>query len=283
VEAHRETSDRRDPCASSTKIWEHDCDVAKKHLDFEQSTFFIGRRRNIVHTNVVDGFREPASALFTSRRDELELVAAAAAGQEQAFRILVERHSPRILTVTWRITRNREDARDVMQETFLKAFRYLNRFQAKSLFSTWLTRIAINEALIWLRKRRWAREVSTVVPTEDEKNTLEIADSSPTPETTYSQLERALLLSDAMKQLPPEVRRTIELRDIRGLSTEETARTLGVSVSAIKGRLFHGRKRLRQRLMSRLDANRCFSRHSTANITGDSLRYLTNSETFFKS
>jgi len=208
-----------------------------------------------VRTNVVNGFHEPASALLASRRDESELVAAAAAGQEQAFRILVERHSRKILTVTWRITRNREDARDLTQETFLKAFRYLNRFQGKSLFSTWLTRIAINEALIWLRKRRSAHEASTVVPTEDEKNTLEIADSSPTPEMMYSQRERALLLSDAMKQLPQEVRRTMELRDIRGLSTEETARTLGVSVSAIKGRLFHGRRRLRQRLMSRLDVN----------------------------
>lgn len=215
-------------------------------------------------TNLIKDLHERARAISASRQDDLELVAAAVGGQKEAFGILAERHSRKILTVAWRITGNREDARDVMQETLVKAFRYLNRFQGKSCFSTWLTRIAINEGLMWLRKRRCVHEVSTVPNDGDKSMALEMMDSSPTPETAYSHQERAQLLSDAMKQLTPGVRRAIELRDIRGLSTEETARILGVSVPAVKGRVFHGRQRLRQRLISRLDDNRALTKQTTA-------------------
>lgn len=200
-------------------------------------------------TSLVNNFHRRATAppRVPPEQDDATLVAAAVSGQDQAFGVLFRRHSRRILAAAWRITGNREDARDVAQETFVKAFRYLESFERKSSFSTWLTRIAINEALMWLRRRRWLSDASTTVPIEDEKTAFprEIPDSGPGPETSYSQQERALLLSKAINRLTPGVRKAIELRELAELSTEETARALGISVQAVKSRLFHGRRKLR--------------------------------------
>ena len=178
------------------------------------------------------------------------LVATAQMGDEQAFETLVKRHRPRIFAIALRYTRAREDAEDVVQQTFQKTFVCLNNFEGKSSFSTWLTRIAINAALMWLRKARAQREVHL-----DDWNTeegaglyFEVADASPDPEATYMQREEARILSIAIRRLTPRMRSVLELKELRELSGRETARQMGLSVSAVKARVFHGRKKLRKHI-----------------------------------
>jgi RNA polymerase sigma-70 factor (ECF subfamily) len=177
------------------------------------------------------------------------LVAAAKRGDAQAFEGLVFRHEQRVLATAKRITNNREDAEDVAQESFHKAFLHLNNFQEKSRFSTWLTRIAMNEALMLLRRRRGGLEVLPESPDDGVKSGSEaFVDQSPNPEESCWRRERAQLLTEAINRLGPKVRSTILLRDIEERSAEETAQILGTSTSAVKGRVFHGRRKLRTTL-----------------------------------
>jgi RNA polymerase sigma-70 factor (ECF subfamily) len=176
------------------------------------------------------------------------LVVAAKTGDELAFETLVKRLQKRIFALALRYTRVREDAQDVAQQTFHKAFVYLQKFEGKSSFSTWLTRIAINEALMLLRRGRAKREVSIVDSSRDEETSFAIPDASPDPEAKYLQLERVRILYGAMGQLRPKTRRAIELRELGELTAQETARRLGPSISAAKARVFHGRRTLRQAL-----------------------------------
>jgi RNA polymerase sigma-70 factor (ECF subfamily) len=185
------------------------------------------------------------------------LVLAAKDGNQRAFEVLVERHQQRMLAFARRYTRVREDAEDVVQQTFQKAFIHLNKFQGKSSFSTWLTRIAINEALMLMRRGRALREIP-VDDVHDQRgaaSAMEIPDASPDPETSYLRRERVQILSETLGNLRPGMRKAIELRDLAELSTEETARRMGVSVAAVKGRLFHARKKLRERLSRCLESN----------------------------
>jgi RNA polymerase sigma-70 factor (ECF subfamily) len=177
------------------------------------------------------------------------LVAAAKRGDAQAFEGLVFRHEQRVLATAKRITNNREDAEDVAQESFHKAFLHLNNFQEKSRFSTWLTRIAMNEALMLLRRRRGGLEVLPESPDDGVKSGSEaFVDQSPNPEESCWRRERTELLAEAINRLGPKVRSTILLRDIEERSAEETAQILGTSTSAVKGRVFHGRRKLRTTL-----------------------------------
>jgi RNA polymerase sigma-70 factor (ECF subfamily) len=182
--------------------------------------------------------------------DDAMLVAEARKGQATAFVILVERHERRILAVARRFTRTKEDAEDVVQQSLQKAFFHLYQFEGRSSFSTWLTRIAINEARMLQRRSRVLREVSIDDSDahEETARALEIPDSSPDPESSYSQRERERMLSLAINELPPRTRRAIQLHELDERSTEEAARIMGISVSALKGRMFHGRKKLRERL-----------------------------------
>jgi RNA polymerase sigma-70 factor, ECF subfamily len=182
--------------------------------------------------------------------EDIMLVAAAKSGSSPAFEVLVERHAWRILRVAQRVTGNREDAEDIVQQSFQKAFVHLREFEGRSSFSTWLTRVAINEALMLQRKSRGLREVSI-----DDSNAnaetappLEIPDTSPDPEAGYSQLEWGRVLSSAMNELPPGIRKAIQLRELDELSTRETARIMGLSIPAVKSRVFHGRRKLRETL-----------------------------------
>ena len=181
---------------------------------------------------------------------ESALVAAAKSGDGQAFEVLVKRHQRTILAIAVRYTRTQHDGEDVTQQTFQKAFLYLHRFEGKSSFSTWLTRIAINEALMFLRRGRGRREVSIedFINRNGAASRLEILDSASDPETSYLQQEDRRILSAAMEKLRPGLRRAMELRELAELSTAETARRLGVSVAAVKARLFHGRRKLREAL-----------------------------------
>jgi RNA polymerase sigma-70 factor (ECF subfamily) len=175
------------------------------------------------------------------------LVATAKSGENQAFGILFERHHRRIYGLVLRYVRIREDAEDIVQQTFQKAYISLHRFEGRSSFSTWLTSIAINETLMLLRRNRARREVAIDESgnPEETPRCLSICHSGIGPEAGYLQEEAAEILSAAMNHLTPRVRKAIELRELGELSTRETARRMGLSVPAVKARIFHGRKRLR--------------------------------------
>jgi RNA polymerase sigma-70 factor (ECF subfamily) len=185
---------------------------------------------------------------IAGQNEETALVLAAKSGDGHAFEILIERHQQKILAVVRRFTRIREDAEDIVQQSFQKAFVHLHRFEEKSRFSTWLTRIAINEALMFLRRGRSLREVSIddLSGNEEASVGLEIPDSRADPEVTFLQCERSRILSAAMDRLTPGTRKAIELRELSELSIQEAARVMGLSVAAVKGRVFHGRKKLHQ-------------------------------------
>src|SRR3989441_11890766 len=200
----------------------------------------LGQLRNEIGNRGVTSSSDAAA-------DE-ELVAAAKNGDELGFECLAKRHQRRIFALAFRYTRVREDAEDIVQETFRKAFVHLQKFEGKSSFSTWLTRIAINEALMSLRRRRALHEVLADDSSGDNGTTpgLDLADASPDPEASYLQKEGARILSAAIRHLRPGMRRAVELRELGDLSTQETARRMGLSVAAIKGRVFHARKELRK-------------------------------------
>jgi RNA polymerase sigma-70 factor (ECF subfamily) len=159
----------------------------------------------------------------------------------------------------------REDAEDIVQQSFQKAFVYLHKFEGKSSFSTWLTRIAINESLMLLRHGRALREVLVDDHSEADGNaaSLEMPDSRPDPEASYLQRERTQILSETLGNLRPGMRRAIELRELAELSTEETARRMGVSVGAVKARLFHARKKLQEKLSRYMKSNSTHGKNAT--------------------
>ena len=185
---------------------------------------------------------------IAGRDEEAALVLAAKRGDGHAFEILIERHQRRILAIARRFTRIREDAEDIVQQSFQKAFVHLHTFEGKSSFSTWFTRIAINEALMLLRRGRAIRAISIDDLSGNEENALglEMPDSRAGPESAFLQDERSRILSKAMDKLTPGIRTAIELRELGELSTEEAARVMGLSVEAVKGRVFQGRKKLHQ-------------------------------------
>src|SRR5882762_1609842 len=175
------------------------------------------------------------------------LVAATKRGDAQAFGELVIRHRQKVVSVAQRITNNREDAEDVAQESFHKAFLHLHDFQEKSRFSTWLTRIAMNEAFMLLRRRRGIFEVLPENPDDDLKSSSEaFVDQRPNPEESCWRRERMELLTEAINRIGPTIRTTILLRDIEERSVKETAQILGASITAVKARVFQGRRKLRE-------------------------------------
>lgn len=181
------------------------------------------------------------------------LVAAAKRGRRAAFDQLCEYSSRKILRTTYRITRNQEDAEDALQDAFLKAFVHLKDFDGRSNFSTWLTRIAINSALMILRKRRNGREISVdeFAERSEAGPVWEISDPSPGPETHYAQEEREKLLWCAIEQLRPSLRKVIEFQLSRDCPMRKTAGTIGISVCAAKSRLFHAKSALRKSLRAK--------------------------------
>src|SRR3954453_4275958 len=186
----------------------------------------------------------------TGNMDELALVDAAKKGDIKAFEELVRRYDRNVFRIAQHITQNREDAEDVVQDAFLKAYGNLAQFQGQSKFYTWLVRIAVNEALMKLRRRRPERTVSLDQDVETDEDTIprEVADWSPNPEQQYNQAELRELLQKTIQGLPSGFRTVFVLRDVEGLSTEETAEALGLSIPAVKSRLLRARLQLRERL-----------------------------------
>ena len=176
------------------------------------------------------------------------LVKATRAGDLLAFDKLVGTYQGKLLHVALRITRNRQEAEDVVQKSFLQAFAHLNTFQGGSKFSTWLMRIAINEALMNLRKKHRSPEVSLDECSETEEGWLcrEVPDNRATPEESCCQQELYRLLTGVIEQLRPSYRVIVQLRYVKGFSAGETSRCLGLPVSTVKTRLHRARLQLRK-------------------------------------
>jgi RNA polymerase sigma-70 factor (ECF subfamily) len=181
---------------------------------------------------------------------DVALVNSARGGDVHAFETLVNKYDRQIFRIAQHITQNKEDAQDVVQDAFLKAYEKLEQFQGNSKFYTWLVRIAVNESLMRLRKRRTGKMVSIDDDIETEEGSVprDLADWSPNPEQNYGQAELAEILRKTIQGLPHGFRIVFVLRDVDGLSTEETAETLGLSVPAVKSRLLRARLQLRERL-----------------------------------
>ncbi len=184
---------------------------------------------------------------------EGKLITAAKAGHGAAFGVLCERHAEMILRVTFRITRNREDAEDAVQDSFVSAFVHLTNFDERSRFATWLTRIAINSALGQLRKKRGIREIpmDEPSPASESRPHLEIPDRAPDPEENYSLRERSQIVGSAVGRLRPRSRKVVEVHQLGEFSVKETAQILGISIAAAKARMFHARAALRRMPMLR--------------------------------
>src|SRR5258705_10251336 len=183
-------------------------------------------------------------------RGEHEVLVAAKRGDSAAFEILCKQSANTVFRIARRMMRSKEDAEDVMQESLQLAFIHLKSFKGGSRFSTWLSRIAINASLMKLRRKQhlWDVSLDGSAETEEPSFQLDVEDEGPNPEQLYAHKERQRILFEAMNELTPGMRKAIELRELGERSTEETARILGISISAVKARVFHGRKKLRERL-----------------------------------
>jgi len=181
---------------------------------------------------------------------DVALVAKVREGDVSAYDTLVRKYERQLFRIAQHITQNREDAEDVMQDAFLKAYEKLDQFQGNSKFYTWLVRIAVNESLMRLRKRRTGKMVSIDEDIETDEGSVprDLADWASDPEQNFSQAELGEILRKTIQGLPPGFKVVFELRDVQGLSTEDTAEALGLSVPAVKSRLLRARLQLRERL-----------------------------------
>ena len=179
--------------------------------------------------------------------DEL-LVSAARSGDSHAFAELGKRHSQKLLHRAYRITDDWQDAEDVVGGLLMKAFTHLNTFECRASFSTWLTRIAINSALMLLRKKQRFRTITidNSMSGEGLGETFELPDHRDDPEQHYAKCQTGDKLREAIQRMPPKYREVVELRQISDLSVKEIARSLRISVTAVKSRLFRARNQLRR-------------------------------------
>jgi RNA polymerase sigma-70 factor (ECF subfamily) len=191
----------------------------------------------------------------TSQLSEVELIAAAQAGRQDAFTEIVERHSGTVYNLALRLMNDPQEAEDVLQETFISAFRALGRFQGRSQLSTWLYRIAYNAALMRLRKRRVpVQSLDEARETEDGEwmPPRQLVDWTALPDELLLSKEFRGKLDAALASLPESLRSVFVLRDIEGLSTTETAAVLGLTETNTKVRLHRARLALRERLTTYL-------------------------------
>jgi RNA polymerase sigma-70 factor, ECF subfamily len=186
----------------------------------------------------------------TEMSDEM-LVSMAKSGDANAFVELSKRHAGKVFQSAYRITRNRQDAEDALQDSFLRAFLHVKDFQERSSFSTWLTRIAMNSALMMLRKKRHGCEISIDSADGHDRNfeTRELMSPIEDPESRYVRRERERELREAIVRLPQVFRDVVELQQAREYSTREIAQALGISVPAAKSRMSRAKSALRTSLL----------------------------------
>lgn len=182
--------------------------------------------------------------------DDIVLVHATKAGDVTAFEELVKRYDRKLFRIAQHLTHNKEDAQDVVQDAFLKAFQHLGQFREDAKFSTWLIRITFNQCMMLLRKRRVTKEQSmdNDGPTQEDSRTMEVPDWVPNPEELYRTVELQGILRNNLQKLNPGLRVVFVLRDIEGLTLEQTAEALDLSLAAIKARSRRARMQLRARL-----------------------------------
>jgi RNA polymerase sigma factor (sigma-70 family) len=194
------------------------------------------------------------SSVLSGRSSDESLVRAAKQGEASAFGELCDRHHRKVYRTAYRIIRNHEDAEDAVQDSFIRAFMHLAEFDERAQFSTWLVRIAINSALMILRKKNQKRDVSLDQSDAEGKTELplQIPDVRPGPEEHYLRSERRRMVRHAIGRLRPRVRRVIQISQLDECSVKETAFKLGISTSATKSLLLRGRASLRK--MSILNA-----------------------------
>src|SRR5215470_2948118 len=223
-------------------------------------------------TNLLSPTGDGGGASRCREPEEAQVLASAKSGQEAAFAELCRASAKKILRVAYRITKNHEDAEDAVQDSFLRAFLHMEHFEGRSSFSTWLTRIAINSALMILRRRRNSSEI----PVEDSRDSeavgwcQEIEDSAPNPEKQYLAQERERLVRRVIRGLRPSRRGVLEMQHFQDYSIEEIARVMGISVGAVKARLFHARKALRSAPgLRNIAGSKLMARRPTGSRTGD--------------
>ena len=209
-------------------------------------------------TTLMAGLKGLQGMAETAANGERFLVRAAQSGSSRAFGELYERHRLRIYHTAFRILRNADDAEDAAQRSFQRAFTNLRRFRGDSAFSTWMTRIAMNEALMMLRQRRstarfFERDGDDDSNHDYESSVSNLAGKEPTPEEILARNELRAALLQAVSQLRKKLR-IVVLRQLQGLTVTETARQLGLTVTAVKARGFHAKRYLRRHLERRLQA-----------------------------
>jgi RNA polymerase sigma-70 factor, ECF subfamily len=184
------------------------------------------------------------------------LVAAASAGDLDSFEVLVRRYTRIVLAIGRRMTGSSADAEDIAQQTFMKAFMNLSRFEGRCSFSTWLMTIASNEGRMWRRKRSRFRELSFLhaAPEEDQVGVPDFPDHRPDPETLFFRKERDALLTGSLRNMRPATRAALEICDLQERSTTSAALLLGISTAALKARRSRGRALLREELACRLSS-----------------------------
>lgn len=183
-----------------------------------------------------------------------ELVRRVQAGNNEAFEELVRRYERKVYNITYRLMGNEQDASEALQDAFLRAYRFINKFQFKSSFFTWLYRIATNVSLSKLRKREKVHTVSLDQPVNEAGDLpFEIPDVKYGPEKLMKQRELRAAIQKAVEELPGDYRSVVVLRDLEGLSNEEVSKVLKLSVAAVKSRLHRGRLVLREKLVSYMD------------------------------
>jgi RNA polymerase sigma-70 factor (ECF subfamily) len=187
----------------------------------------------------------PSALQVVTSMNEAGVLAAAKNGETAAIDTLYRAHAEKLFCTVLRITRNRDDAEDAVQDSFLRALLHLKSFDERSSFYTWLTRIGVNSALMILRQKRNSHGISAIGPGVDE-TAREITDSAPNPEMRCAERERERFLRDAIAGLRPRIRRAIEFHTFQDHSLQETAAQFGISVSAAKALSFHAKAALRK-------------------------------------
>lgn len=184
---------------------------------------------------------------FTEHTDQC-LLRFAKKGEQAAFGVLCERYSQQLNRAANRVTRNREDAEDAVQNALLSAFLHFADFDGRSSFSTWLTRIVINSALMILRKRKSAIEAATESTHDPETNgeAHQIPDRAPSPEKRYARREEEQILNKAIQKLRPSLQKVVKVHQLQECSIRQTAEVVGISVAAAKSRMFHAKVALRK-------------------------------------
>jgi RNA polymerase sigma-70 factor, ECF subfamily len=198
--------------------------------------------------NMIANSTQPA--LAEKAYDDLFLVHASKNGDVTAFEQLVKRYDRRLFRIAQSVTHNREDSQDAVQEAFLKAYQHLGDFREDSKFSTWLIRITVNQSLMKLRKQRTTKESSLNQDFQADGDVLpiDVTDWAPNPEQLYWASELRNILAKNLEELSPILRTVFVLRDIEGLTIDQTAEVLNISHTAVKARLWRSRLQLRERL-----------------------------------